>query len=408
MRSVVKRGGSNFWGGFFLGNGKQITIVDNEDLLQTLSDCHLLNTIIGTGGDMLTNGVLKKRNRKTKKVNENARIPDWLLTPNPTQNFKEYVKEWYIYFNVFANYYIYPNRPFPKSEPKTIFNLLPSFVKITTTGKYLDQVTIDGMIKKIEFNVNGNILKTFKPSELVWGKDGVSKNPFMAESKLIGLQFPISNSVGSLKTRNRFIYNGAKGIISSKQGDGDGGVPLGEPERKEIEMKIQSDYGIRDNQSSTIVATSQLSYSAIDPPTREMMLFEEDTAAAEAICGALGMNKYMFPYFKDSTFENQKKGEIATYQNKIIPSSETLAAIFDEIDNDTVDEYFFDFSHLPVLQEDKQAAATENKTNVEAYSIMLRDGIISPERYSELAGEPKFTGDKVIQQQNNNSSNGKS
>ena len=41
-----------------------------------------------------------------------------------------------------------------------------------------------------------------------------------------------------------------------------------------------------------------------------------------------------------------------------------------------------DFSHLPVLQDDEKQHAETNKIEVDTYSIMLKDGIITPEQYA--------------------------
>jgi hypothetical protein len=40
------------------------------------------------------------------------------------------------------------------------------------------------------------------------------------------------------------------------------------------------------------------------------------------------------------------------------------------------------FDHLPVLQDDEMQEAQSNKIEVDTYSIMLRDGIITPEQYA--------------------------
>jgi hypothetical protein len=44
------------------------------------------------------------------------------------------------------------------------------------------------------------------------------------------------------------------------------------------------------------------------------------------------------------------------------------------------------WEHLPVMQEDEKNKAEALNTNVQAYSKMLADGIISPKQYAELAG----------------------
>lgn len=372
---------------------KQVIFVDRENLIDAYSQCPHLQIIINKRADMGKNGILKKRNRKTKKTVPNATIPYWLLKPNPIQDFGDFYREWVIYNSVYGNYFIYPNRPFEKSEPSTIVNLIPEKIKITPTGRWIDQTKLDGIISKVEFIVNGAIVKTFKPSEIIMGCDGISRSPFIAESKLINLQWPISNIVGSLKTRNKFIYNGPKIIISSNSKDSDGGIPFGDPERQNVERQLSKDYGEQDNQSNAVLSTASLTSEKIDYPTKDLMLFEEEETDAYTISAEFGINKYLLPWSKDATFENTKRGEIETYQNTIIPESERFCKILDRIDNDEVNEYFMDYSHLPILQEDKKSAADINKVKVETAEVLWLNGMITDDEFAQSGGYEKRSGD---------------
>jgi hypothetical protein len=135
------------------------------------------------------------------------------------------------------------------------------------------------------------------------------------------------------------------------------------------------------------------------------MLFEEIEDDFGAICGAYGIDRDIFPSIKGATFENKKQGEQSTYQSAIQTASNGFCNFLDQlllgVENA---EFYMDYSHLAVMQEDKQKSAQEKKTLAEAYSIMLRDGVISHDQYAECMNID-CEGDKKVlyntSQQNN-------
>jgi hypothetical protein len=54
-----------------------------------------------------------------------------------------------------------------------------------------------------------------------------------------------------------------------------------------------------------------------------------------------------------------------------------------------------DFHHLPVMQDDEVASQQVVKTKVDAYSILLKDGIISKQQYADEFGVTLEAVDKV-------------
>jgi len=72
------------------------------------------------------------------------------------------------------------------------------------------------------------------------------------------------------------------------------------------------------------------------------------------------------------------------YQDTIQPETQ---AMYDSIMHQiglSQQGYYLEacFDHLPVLQDDEMQHAQTNKVEVDTYSIMLKDGIITPEQYA--------------------------
>jgi len=175
-----------------------------------------------------------------------------------------------------------------------------------------------------------------------------------------------------------FIYYGPKMLISSKQSDSDSAIPLGSEEKKRIEKDFnQVDYGINDIQSHTVVSTATLTASKMSYPTKDLMLFEEIEDDFNAICGAYGMDRDIFPSTKGATFENKEKGERATYQNTIQTCAKTYADFISQLTGvESEGKYFvIEYDHLPIMKENELEEANEDKVEGET-SAMFVDTLI--------------------------------
>lgn len=385
-----------FWRSYYMDKRTPV-LVDMEDLIAVYQSCPPLQIVINEKADMLSNGVYKVRNKKTKED-----LPDhWsyslMKNPNPLQSQKEYIYEYGILNNIYANSFVYRNRPFEGRPPKTLWNLPPALIKIIPTGKLYEQSSLSEIIK--EYVLMGSEPRSFTPEEVIHTNTGISTSYLLSDSKMKALQLPISNIIGSLKTRNQFIYHGPKIIISSKGQDGEGALPLSPNEKKRVEDNFNKGYGPGDHLNNTIVTTASLTSEKISYPTKDMMLFEENEEDFGWICGSYGMDRDIFPSVKGATNENKKQGLKTTYQTTIATEASAFANFIDTLLglDDEGNECYLDYSHLPVMQEDQKQKADVAKTTAEAYSILLRDGVISHDQVAKLMGV-NSDGSKAIQQ----------
>lgn len=384
--NVVRR---PFWNYAFLNNKSPVSI-DTERLLDVYQSCPQLAIVINKKAEMLANGVLKARNKKTGVDIDNHWALGFMKNPNPIQSFKSFTYQYSIYFDIYQNEFIYRNQPFsrPTEKPSTIWNLPPELIRVVPTGKWLDQVSISGIVDRYEmYGVGSAPIRSFNTDEVLHLHEGISRTNMKSESKFIPLQLHISNCIGALKTRNIFIYYGPKQIISSDAKDNFGVQKISPDERKKIEAQFnKEDYGINDSQSHTLIASSAIKVDQLSYPTKDLMLFEECEDGIQAFCGAYGIKRDIFPSTKGATYENQAEAERSTYYGTIAQSALTYCAFLNKILNVEPDvELYLDYDHLPVLQDDLLNSAKEQMENTKAYSMMYRDGIISKEQYAGLA-----------------------
>ena len=114
------------------------------------------------------------------------------------------------------------------------------------------------------------------------------------------------------------------------------------------------------------------------------MLFEELNADKIAIIDAYGMNVNLFSSEQGSTFTNVRDSVRMVYTDTIIPETQQMYDTMAHqmgLDKQGI-KIVADFSHLPVLQDDEQMKASADKTKVDTYSVMRRDGVISQAQYA--------------------------
>jgi hypothetical protein len=186
--------------------------------------------------------------------------------------------------------------------------------------------------------------------------------------------------MASYNKRNVLLENlGAIGILSAQQNDLGGAIPMTPEERQ----KIQRDW-YRRQKDELIITESNVNWQPMSYPTRDLMLFEELTEDKLAIIDAFGLNYNLFSSEKGSTFSNVRDSIRMAYTDTIIPETQQM---YDSMIAQwgLQGELYLqaNFDHLPILQDDEQVKASAEKTKVDTWSVMLRDGVITQQQYAE-------------------------
>lgn len=376
----------------FFMNNKMPVYIDMENLMIVYLSVPHLRAVIDRKAEMFKNMQIKLRNKKTGEFIEQHEILTLLKNPNPMQTQEQFLEQYCIFKDIWANAFIYKLRATSMSSPKVLWNLPSDAMKITPTGKIWNQTKLEEIIEKYEM-VSGNLQPIkFEVNEIIQISQGASQNYFVGESRIKTLVRPISNIQGALQTRNVIINDrGALGILSGSSKDSDGAIPLGKDERERIEKEYrdkQRGYGIGDEQKKVIISPTPLAWSPMSYPTKDLMLFEEIEEDFGTICAEFGMERDLFPTVKGATFENKNQAIKSTYQNTIQPEADLFMRKLSKDFGleDAGFELVADYSYLPVMQEDKLKEEQTEMTKAQKLGILLDKGIISKEQFAQLMG----------------------
>lgn len=373
---------------FFLNRDNPIYI-DTDDLMCVYLSIPHLRLVIDQKAKMFANMEIKLVDKDGKEKDQHP-VLTLLKNPNPLQTQEQFLAQYSIYKDIYANAFIYKLKAFKDSLPKVLWNLPGGDMKVIPTGKMFQQMKIEDIVKHYEFTVDNGLEPTkFKTDEIIHISTGVSENYFIGKSAILTLNKALSNIDGAYKTRNILIHEkGAIGILSSETKDSDGAIPFGPGERQRIEREYHQKYGLGDDKMRIIMSGAALKWSPMSFPTKDLMLFEEVEDDFAAILGEYGMSRDLFPSTKGATFENQSLAIRATYQNTEQPEADLLMRKLTKefrLEEQGL-ELQASYEHVPAMQEDKEKAAREQKTKVEGLILALDKGIITKEQMAAQLG----------------------
>jgi hypothetical protein len=370
-------------------------LVNKDDLLTPVSDCPHLGLAIAKKCEMFSNGQWKC----VSIDDEEKEFPDdeglvLLNKPNPLQSREDFLWQYMFYKEVFANNFIYKLQGSKLVAPKCLWHLPSEVMEIMLTGKMFDQFELSGIIKNFKMCVGG-YEKVYQVDEVIYHATNFSFEEGAGKSKIPGLNYPISNIMASLKTRNIIsVKKGMIGIMSNEAKDVNGNISMGEEERKRIEGEFAKDRGLYGDRENIIISQSAVKWNPTSFPVRDLMLHESDEMDFATILGATGLDRDIFPSTKGATFENKKQGMIMTYDNTIQPEADSFGGVMSEALGATKRKrkYILDYSWLPVKEGDKVEREQAQKIKAEWLEILFNNGLISPEDFAK-AMEVKLSGD---------------
>jgi hypothetical protein len=337
-----------------------------------------LRTIINKRALMMSGAVPKLYDLDGNFVDAHW-IIDLIKKPNPTQSWSDVIYSLAVNDGLFNNSFAYcPKRSF---DVRNLLVPLPSNkIKIRGTGKLLDQIETEGLIKDFEFWYDTKSYQTIQVDEMVYLNTPDGINLINPVNRIDTLKYPLSNIMSQYNKRNVLLENiGAIGILSSKKSDLGGSLPMDAEEKEEI----QRDW-LKRQKDKLVITEADVDWTPMSYPTKDLMLFEELTEDKMAIIDAYGLSYYLFSQAKGSTFTNVKEGMKMSYQDTIIPETEQMYSTLSH-QLGLTDEGLYskpDFSHIAVLQDDKNSEASAMNLRADAVNKIITAGI-------ELSDEEK-------------------
>jgi hypothetical protein len=388
---------------FFEANGKSIfhfTYGGHNSSVKAYERCPPVNAIINRKAQAYINGKTWVLNLDGKQKGKEATTADanklqaLFEKPNPLQSWKQFEAQGYIYQQLFGYTIVLPIKPVGFKEnidAVALWNIPPSMVDIEETNKLFYQSDTAGIIKQVVLNYKGlqtilnvediYIMKDFTPSFC---------SLIIPDSRIHSLELPINNIIGAYESRNVLInYRGALGILSQDPGNGQfGAIPMSPDEKEKLQADFRR-YGLSNHQWQFIITSASLKWQQMGVATKDLMLFEEIEADTMAIC-----DNYNYPYqlmssAKGTTFSNLNEGKKLLYQDATLPEAESIYEQWNQFFNAKkynlkIDK---DYSHVAVLQEDKQQSALARKTLDDALTIEFQNGLITLDDWLEKLGE---------------------
>ena len=281
--------------------------------------------------------------------------------PNPLQNQKEFLTQYYILRSIFGNEFIHPVVGANKDNPKALWNLPPMNAEVIPVdmGKQsiFNMTDISEVIAGYKFEYDGTKLTYpadeiihFNDNQVVFDKDKLR----LGDSKLRPLVQPCENIKAAYEARGILISQGPKGILSNETTDGVGRLDLGAKEKEDLQEDMRKKYGMTRKKWDVILTNANLKWTSMATDTGKMKLFEEVDADFRTIANAFNFPPEILQ--TDSTYENKNKALIQLYQEAIIPeANEFLQGLRDWMG--LSEHLVADFSHIAVLQADLERRA---------------------------------------------------
>lgn len=371
-----------------------------QHYLQAYKLCPPLKAIIGKRAKTFNSGTFGIINRSTDKpATGRADLKAILDRPNVLQSGDQFFAQQNSYLDIFGYCPVFSVEP--AGMPGTIaaiWNIPPWLFDLNYTRKWLQQFELDGLFKEFFIWWNGEkITLDAKRLKFIFD-DGIGtdedSNLLIPDSRLVGLEYPVSNIVAAYKSRNTLITKrGAIGILSNESTDDSGSKALKPGEKESLQADFKK-YGLVGQPFQIIVSESTLKWQQMGYPTSELMLFEEIEDSINRLCDAYGYPSVLLARAQGTTFENQKVARRDLIENSIIPENKSRLQQFTRIiaPDDTV-EIVRDYSKLMVFQDDAKNKADARSAIDTAYEKEYNNNLITKNDWLKAIGMPTLGAD---------------
>jgi hypothetical protein len=365
-----------------------------DDYLRAYNLCPPLKAIIGKRAKAFNSGITKIINTNTEKeATGRTELKDLLKRPNFLQTGDQFFSQQNHYIDIFGYCPVLKIKAAGTEFISSMWNIPPWLFDIDYTRKWLMQTKIEGVYSKYYIYWNGEKVELkFKDLNFIYD-DGIGtdtdSNLLIPDSRLISLQYPVSNIVASYKARNTLATKrGAIGILSNESEDADGTMSLKSGEKEQIQKDF-SRYGLVGQPYQIIISDAKLKWQQMGFATKDLMLFEEVQDDIDRLCDSYGWPPELLARSKDTTFDNKKQARKDVIDNTIIPESYSRMQQFTEIvaPDDTI-SIVNDYSDLMVFQEDEKLKSEARMAANLAAEKEYKNGLITKNQWLQRLGEP--------------------
>lgn len=371
--------------------------------------CYPFATVVDRLAEADTNGIpefLRSQGKGKEDLATNpwaTRMNKLFEQPNVLQGWEQFRGQQQVYKRVFGFCPVLPLIPAGfESDPSYAFamiNLPPWLFDVKGTKK-MAQDSIEGLVEEYTVYLLGKTVK-LKPGQVMILEDSFMQDEardfLLPQSRLVGLDMAISNICAANEADNVLLRKkGPLGFIShdaaATKDAVAGYVPMTEKEKQELQGTLRQ-YGLSWHQFQYAISRQPVRWNSMSYSVKELGTKETVIAGIQACCQRYGYS-YTLYTDSDATYANQAGAHKGLYQNTVIPSANKdarkYAKYFKAAENQC--KVKFDFSHLPILQEDEAQKATARKTLDDALTIEYSKGLVTKNQWLQAIGLEGVTG----------------
>lgn len=385
------------------GGSRKFAYTSNGSATFAYMNCPPLSAIINKKAQAHINGkmfIMDKEGKESTSADA-KKIRKLLRKPNPLQSWKQFDAQQKIYIQLFGFCIVLPIIPAGWEsrgpiEATSLWNIPPYMVDIKETEKLFYQTDLAGIVSHIKLNYRGQTTDLPVKSLAIFRDIVPSFNTLVVpESRVALLEKPVNTIINAMDSENEVIaYAGSQGIISPDTGSGQYvPVAMEEKEKLQLQADFKRQYGIRSGQFRYIISPAAIKWQSMGTEPAKLMLIEFIAEASVEICNEYGVPPFLMG-LRDSTFNNQNTAQKSLYEGAVIPESESIDEEwnnFFRLDIEVI-RIEKDFSHLAVLQEDKESMARALNYNTTAASKQFYDNLITYNEYRTSIGQDTIAG----------------
>lgn len=306
--------------------------------------------------------------------------------PNPLMAMKQFVYQAVVYEILTGKQFFYANIPstLPNEFNSVInwWNLQAQSVKAEVNENVdpYSATTLSDFIRKYTQPVNGRNRTFTTETVLPICNLSLSKSHDIntARSILRGADKPIRNLIPVYEARGTiYVKRGALGFMVSRKSDDSGLQPLTKLEKERALKDMESTYGLSRGKSPMGITDVPLDFVRTAMSIQELQPFDETLADAVAIYAVLRVPRHLVPSKDTSTYANAASDMKSFYADVIIPWAQRYAEAWTNFFKleDNRKYIHADFSHVPVLQDNRKEKAEVDKINGTVYLQRFTSGI---------------------------------
>lgn len=365
---------------------------------EAYNQCPQLQAIISKLSDAITKANIIAVDKELKPIKSKAfdNAIKVIENPNIYQTKNQFLRTIETFIKIYGSCFVYKIIPvgffdisslivIPNNclqiEYKSITNPLANNTKIInriTINIYGSVTILEGENLKLIYEIQDT------PVNLTYGKE------FQGKSRIDALKNNIENLVGSIESRNHLIVNRGADVVFSPETakDGVGNSVLTPLDIKNIQEN-EKKYGLLGNQYSNKFLQFPMKVTKVGMNVRDLGLFDGENADVRAIAQGFGVPTPIIGLPDEAKYNTYKEAKLEFYESTIIPDSQVISQAFDYIfDSEKYGyKFYFDYSHLEIMQKASKEKAESLKIMVEALNSAVIANYITQQQAIELTND---------------------